>query len=156
MSIQTLKNMTDYSVSVLRRCLEGMSDEQALQPLFEGGGHANWLVGHLVTSMNDILELLGAERTRAKEVDDLYDYGSKAAGGHSAPPLAQQLADLDRVHALLNTALDGLSEEQLAQPSGNRNRTLQQRLEFSVWHLAYHIGQAMLYRRAVGLDSPIG
>ena len=51
--------------SLLTRNLEGLTNEQALVTLFEGGNHLNWLVAHLVAARDDMLATLGAERVHA-------------------------------------------------------------------------------------------
>lgn len=140
--------------SLLTRNLEGLTDEQALVTLFDGGNHLNWLVAHLVAARDAMLKALGAERVRSEEVDKGFDYGSSAPTPEEAWPLEQHLADYLTAHDRLLAALEAATDEQLAQPSDNG--TLGYELNFMLWHEAYHVGQATLYRRKAGLKSPIG
>ncbi len=140
--------------SLLTRNLEGLTNEQALVTLFEGGNHLNWLVAHLVAARDDMLATLGAERVRSADVDNAFDFGSKPPSPEEAWPLAQHLADYLTAHDRLLAALEAATDEQLAQPRGDN--TLGYELNFMLWHEAYHVGQATLYRRKAGLKSPIG
>jgi uncharacterized damage-inducible protein DinB len=146
--------MAKLNHSLLTRNVEGLSDEQALVTLVQGGNHMNWLVAHLVTSRDEMLEVLGAERVRTKEVDDRFDFGKPPPSPEEALPLDQLVADYQTTQDRLLAALEPLTAEQLAQPHGKRD--LEYQLTFMLWHEAYHVGQATLYRRKAGLKSPIG
>lgn len=154
MSREQLLHLAKLNHNLLTRNAEGLTDEQALETLFESGNHFNWLVAHLVTSRDDMLDLLGAERVRAKEVDDRFDYGSRPPSAEDALPFAQHLADYQTAHERLMAALEALTPEELVRP--REKHTLEYELTFMLWHEAYHVGQSMLYRRKVGLTSPIG
>jgi len=151
-----LIHLAKLNHSLLTRNLEGMTDEQALVTLFEGGNHLNWLVAHLVAGRDRMLATLGAERVRSEEVDDGFDYGSTPPSADDAWPLERHLADFLTAHERLLAALEGLTAEQLEQPYESGNGTLGYQLNFMLWHEAYHVGQATLYRRKAGLKSPIG
>ena len=151
-----LRQLAKLNHSLLTRNLEGLTDEQALVTLFDGGNHLNWVVAHLVAARDAMLVALGAERVRSEEVDAVFDYGSTAPTPGEAWPLAQHVADYLTAHDRLLAALEGLTDEQLAQPYDSSNGTLGYQLNFMLWHEAYHVGQATLYRRKAGLKSPIG
>lgn len=130
-----------------------VSDEAALAPLVAEGSHMNWLVGHLVGNRNSMLRALGAEAVRAEAEDEEFGYGSSPSG-EAAKPLAQQVRDYDLTHVALLDALKAASPELLASNVGRNS--VKERVSFLTWHETYHLGQLMLYRRAAGLDSPIG
>ncbi len=130
-----------------------MPEAAALQPLVEDGSHMNWLVGHLVSNRDSILALLGEDRVRPAETDEAFGYGSKPTAEATAT-LAEQLRAYELANVPLLEAIAALTPEQLAAPAGRRS--VRERLEFLVWHETYHLGQLMLYRRAAGLDNPIG
>lgn len=142
--------------SLLTRNLEGLTHEQALVTLYGGGSHLNWLVAHLVAGRDRMLEALGAERVRSAEVDKGFDYGSTPPSADEAWPLNQHRVDFLTAHERLLPALEGATADQLAQPFDSNNCTLGYQLNFMLWHEAYHVGQATLYRRKAGLKSPIG
>src|SRR5690606_32167120 len=126
--------------SILTRNLEGVTHEQALQTLMEGGNHLNWLVAHLVAGRDRMLEALGAERVRTAEVDETFDYGSTVPAPEEAWPLSQHVEAFLATHERLLAALEAASNEQLEQPYGSS--TLGQQLNFMLWHEAYHVGQS--------------
>lgn len=156
MSNAPLIQLAKLNHSLLTRNVEGLSDEEALVTLFEGGNHLNWLVAHLVASRDSMLKALGAERVRSEEIDKAFSYGSTAPTPEEAWPLAQHLEDYLTAHDRLLAALSGVTAEQLAQPFDSDNGTLGYQLNFMLWHEAYHVGQATLYRRKAGHKSPIG
>ncbi len=131
-----------------------MSEEAAFEPLYEGGSNLAWLVAHLVASRDAILESLGRPTVRDADVDKRYDYGFKAPKLGEEEPFSAHVADYETAHARVLEALEALTPEQLEEQSGKS--TLREKLEFRLWHETYHLGQAMLYRRAAGLESPIG
>lgn len=154
MSREQLLHMAKRNHSLLTRNAEGLTDEQALTTLFEGGNHFNWLVAHLVTSRDDMLDVLGVERVRAKEIDDRFDYGKRPPSSEEAMPLKDHVEDYLTAHERLLAALEALTPEELVRP--REKHTLEYQLTFMLWHEAYHVGQSMLYRRKAGLASPIG
>jgi len=131
----------------------GMSEEDASRPLVPGGSHMNWLVGHLVSNRDEMLRALGRPPVRQEADDKAFGYGSDVAAA-PARSLADQLRDYDLANPPLQEAIAALTPEQLASPAGQR--TVQERVAFLAWHETYHLGQLMLYRRAAGLESPIG
>lgn len=135
----------------------GMSEEAARTPLYEGGSHMNWLVGHLTGNRDSILRLLGAEPVRSTEESAATGYGS-TAGAEPAFSLEQQLEAYREASSRLKAALSEVTAEQLAGPATTPagEGTVADGLDFLTWHETYHVGQLMLYRRAAGLDSPIG
>lgn len=151
-----LIHLAKLNHSLLTRNLEGLSDEQALVTLFEGGNHLNWLVAHLVAGRDRMLVALGAQRVRSEEVDAGFDYGSTPPSPEEAWPLERHLADFLTTHERLLPALEAVTAEQLQQTYESSNGTLGYQLNFMLWHEAYHVGQATLYRRKAGLKSPIG
>lgn len=154
MNSEALVVLAKRNHALLLKDVDGISDEQALVPLFEGGSHLNWLVAHLVAGRDHMLTALGEERVRAKEVSDAYDYGSTPPTKEEALPFAQHVQALVASNERLVAALQAATPEQLSQP--HKKGTVGQHLEFMLWHEAYHTGQATLYRRAAGLKSPIG
>lgn len=154
MSREQLLHLAKLNHSLLTRNAEGLTDEQALMTLFEGGNHFNWLVAHLVTSRDDMLDVLGAERVRAKEIDDRFDYGQPPPSPEEAMPLEEHVTAYLTAHDRLKAALEAHTAEELVRP--REKHTLDHELTFMLWHEAYHVGQATLYRRRAGLKSPIG
>lgn len=131
----------------------GVPEDAALRPLVPGGSHMNWLVGHLVANRDEMLRTMGRDPVRAEADDEAFGYGSDAAGA-ATRPLTEQLRDYDLANPPLQQAVAELTPGLLASSAGKRS--VQERLAFLAWHETYHLGQLMLYRRAAGLESPIG
>lgn len=154
MSKQSLLQVVNRNHGLLNKLVDGISDEQALRTVVDGGSHLNWVVAHLVASRDEMLEALGHERVRPKEVDTAFDYGSSAPTADNAQPFSQHMADYQKAHERLVAALESATDDKLAEPYGRS--TVAGTLEFALWHETYHVGQVTLYRRLAGFKSPIG
>jgi len=148
------RNVLERNLQVLLRMADGMDDAAADHAPIEGGSTLRWLLGHLLAYRDQMLRRLGGECVWDEETAAPFKRGSQAAGG---PPLVDLVAALQAQAPRLAAAFDGADAAALAEPSTRASLgTLGAELEFGVWHDTYHIGQAVLYRRAAGLDSPIG
>ena len=146
----------DANLGLLKRQVDGVEDEGALRPLFEGGSSLNWMVGHLVASRDAMLRTAGADPLGDASIRERYDYGTTAPEAETATDLGTLLDLLTKQGERLSERLPELDEAALAAPSGMGDADRHRYLTFMVWHETYHLGQAVLYRRALGLDSPIG
>ncbi|MBX3144482.1 MAG: DinB family protein [Trueperaceae bacterium] len=140
---------------VMSMLLEGIDQDASVVRLLEDGGHVNWLVGHVAASRDDVLELLGAARTMYEGSDARYGYGSKPEAPSDAATLESLLAALELTNERVLQELEKLDAARL-EATDERGRRLLDRLEFAFWHEGYHVGQLTLYRKKVGLSSPIG
>lgn len=152
---RSLANAQSRNQMVLLRLLEGIDHQASLVRLLEDGGHINWLLGHLATSRDDVLQRLGAERLMADDADARYGYGSRAESTEDAAPLESLLAALERSHQRVLEEIGTLDAARL-MATDDRGRPVLDRLEFDLWHEGYHLGQLTLYRKKAGLTSPIG
>ncbi|GEM_PF-1075695 len=153
-----------HHLQVLRRNLEtldrmaaGVAEAQADHAPVAGGSTLRWLLGHLLAYRDHMLVRLGAEPLWDEAQAAPFQRGSTADDAGAAtvgPPLSELLTLLRAQQPRLEAAFAAVDEASLATP-GPRG-TLGEELEFRVWHDTYHIGQAVLYRRAAGLESPIG
>lgn len=140
---------------ILLKLLDGIDDDMSQVRLFPDGGNVNWLLGHLATSRDDALELLGAERLMDAGAEERYGYGSRPTSDSDPAPLASLLQALELANRRVLEELDKLDGARLAAVD-ERGRSLLERLEFMLWHESYHLGQVTLYRKGAGLASPIG
>lgn len=146
----------DANLGVLTRMIDGVDDEAALRPILDGASSLNWMVGHLVVSRDSMLRAAGASEIGGDDVRACYGYGTRAPDADVAHPLADLVGTLRQQGEALQVATDALTDAALDDPSGITQASRRGYLEFMVWHETYHLGQAVLYRRASGLDSPIG
>ena len=143
------------NLEVLERMSDGIDEVQAdLGPL-PGGSSFRWLLGHVLVYRDRMLTLAGGEPVFDPAGASAFERGSDPVQRVAARPSLEALrALLRRQQPRLEAALNGLDGDSLAAP-GPRG-SLGEDLAFRVWHDTYHVGQAVLYRRAAGLSSPIG
>jgi len=153
-----LNMLFGINYTVLKKNLDGVTHEESLiQP--EGGGNClNWVVGHIVATRNNVMELLNQEPVWSKELSGFYQRGSDPLrDGSNAQPLERILADLDRSQDLLVAGLAAVSEPKLSAPSSDKSnaQTVGEMLFVLQFHEAYHAGQTGLLRRIAGHQGAI-
>lgn len=143
------------NVSVIGKNAAGVSQEDSLRSVAEGGSTLNWVIGHIVASRDGMLKVLGSETTWDEQLGEKYQRGSSVPAGGEVDEISELLLDLDRSQELLEAALAGATAEQLAEPSGIRDNSKLEWLEFLTWHDSYHVGQTAVYRRLAGLEGAL-
>jgi uncharacterized damage-inducible protein DinB len=141
------------NLEVLAELVDGIDEAAASATLVAGGSNLHWLLGHLVASRDGVLERLGAERVWDASVARHFGRGSPGAAPHVATT-TEQLARLRSQQARIEAALAEIDPGTLEREAGRM--TIGAWIEFLAWHETYHLGQAMLYRRAAGLPSTVG
>jgi uncharacterized damage-inducible protein DinB len=144
--------LTQLNQRALKINLEGIRDEES-RLLPPSGNSINWVVGHIVSNRQGILELAG-ETTHWIEADyAAYERGSNRLEPNQARPLAGILADLDRSQEALVRGLERMGPAEMAVPKGNS--TVGAHILFLQFHEAYHVGQTGLLRRLIGKTGAI-
>jgi uncharacterized damage-inducible protein DinB len=152
MDAPTLTQLFNLNQRALKINLEGISDEES-RLLPPSGNSINWVVGHIVSNRQGILELAG-ETTHWIEADyAAYERGSNRLEPNQARPLAGILADLDRSQEALVRGLERMGPAEMAVPKGNS--TVGAHILFLQFHEAYHVGQTGLLRRLIGKTGAI-
>ena len=131
--------------------------DSLLQPPVRGNC-LNWVVGHIIAGRDTALVLLGQKLLWGEEEASRYRTGSEPlTGSEQALPLERLLGDLDRSQQRLESALQSISPEELAQVKEFRGseRTLGQALSGLHWHETYHTGQLELLRQLAGKNDAI-
>jgi len=114
----------------------------------------NWVLGHIVSSRNDILKLIGEPPVWGEEEAAPYVRGSAGrTDPESARPLAEILDALQRSHATIRARLETMDPAALLAPVDQE--TVDDRLSFLQFHETYHMGQVGLLRRWLGKDGVI-
>ena len=161
MNAGDLVKMYELSYSAVNRNLDGITNEESL--LFpEGGGNClNWVLGHVVTTRNLALQLVGGNPVFTGENVAVYQRGSQPTGSEKYLDLGTLRGYWDDSQQQIIPAIAGLSDEQLsgsipgpyARPplTGSLADALG-RLHF---HEAYHNGQIGLLRRFAGHEGAI-
>ncbi|MFH0881728.1 MAG: DinB family protein [bacterium] len=140
------------NTGLLKRNLEGFTIEKSLIRMSGGGNSLNWVLGHLLKSRLDLLSLLGGERHDLEE--RLEPYRRVREGGYRDEELMtldELVSHWDRIDERLHQALPGAE----MTGEGGEFGTLGNAVLFYNFHEAYHLGQAGILRRAVGLEGQI-
>lgn len=130
---------------------EGLSHaDTILQP--PGTGNCmNWVLGHVASSRNGVLELLGRPPVLGAEHAKRYGYGSEpvCADGEDIMRLDEILEALEAGQRALDEALAGVAPEELDREveSFLGTSTLGYLLLFLFRHETYHLGETELLRQ---------
>ena len=152
-SLPLLRSVFERNLRVLTSTADGVDEAGARVPVVEGGSHFHWLLAHLVSSRDGLLERLGADRVWTEEAAKTFGRGSAPSVPDGAT-LADHMGRLQAQQELLDAVLPALDAAALAREAGRM--TVGGWIEFLAWHESYHVGQATLYRRVSGLPSAIG
>ena len=142
-----IANGFQFNTRVITPLVDGLThDDSLLVPEF-GGNCINWILGHILVSLQRALALVDASLV----YDDLsqYETGSEPLAAVQAIPLDELLAALDTAANRAAEGIRTLSEEEMNAPYGDDN-TVGGRLHGLYWHETYHIGQLEPLRRLAG------
>lgn len=148
--------MTHFLVDQLRfarsefvRCLEGVSEEDALRRL-EPMNCISWIVGHLTNQEHRYWVVLGQGQNLAPGLNDLVGYGKPA----STPPLGEMWDTWRTVTAAADAYLDTLTPELLlthfereGKPVAESVGTMLMR---NLYHYWFHAGEGHAVRQMLG------
>jgi len=139
---------------------EGLTQEESLAQTEYNVNCFNWVLGHIVSSRGDILELLGAERVMNSEQAERYLRESDpiTEDGPGVLALAELLTLLDTTEDALEAALDSAGHEYMAEElpvDGDRTDSRAAQVMFGYFHDTYHTGQTDLLRQLSGRSDKI-
>jgi hypothetical protein len=122
--------------------IERMHPDHWLERPAPSSTHVLWIVGHLATTRDLLVQVLGA---RSERLDPLFAGGCPLPADHAFPPPAAVVARWREMGARVDHAVRTLSCHDLDRPSPEGFPTLDGRLSgavaAAVFHEAYHIGQ---------------
>lgn len=145
---------------VVRRNVDGLTQEESLVQPDPGGSCLNWVVGHLLNIYDATLPMLG-QKPVMEEGLKRYARGTPPL---QDPAEALELRDLlaawDQAAERIQAGLASLTAEILDRPaphspSNNPNETVRSLLTTTFFHQAYHAGQTGLLRRIAGKEGAI-
>ena len=142
---------------VLTHQTDGLTHEDSLLQLPFRGNCLNWVIGHVLVSRQDALEMLGIKSWWTDEEIARYKFGSDPVESADDPDilhLDRLLADFEKTQKLLSDGFSEISEAQLAEKD-DRDRTIAQRILFIAWHEGYHLGQTEYLRQLAGKNDKI-
>ena len=133
----------------------GLSHADSLVQTPYGFNCLNWVVGHLLVSRDDVLEMLGEERLLTSVEADPYRRESEpiTGDGPGVLPLDRLLGLMVEGEKRITAALAATPEERFAETVTEDGRPLAYRLHFAYFHDTYHTGHTELLRRVAGFTD---
>ena len=142
------------SLNMLKMHLNDMTDADLLVRPFPGANHANWQIGHLITSEVSLLNKCGAKmpelppgfveryNKEASKIDDASKFATKA----------DLLALFDKIRAGTIAYAKSATEAQLTAPSPMPDwfPTVAEVVGLGSMHIGMHVGQIQVIRRKLG------
>ncbi len=155
MDREKLLNRLELHNKVLVDAVADVSHEEALVVPEKGGNSINWLVGHLLVSRADLLMAMREKDPLPDGFREIYSRGTDSRKGSPLFPF-EEVKDLwELVHVLLRQMLMRLDRDVSVAGSDETAALPVDRLELSLFHEAYHIGQVALLRRIIGKEGVI-
>lgn len=151
--------MLKNNQGIANKLLEDINEEESLTQTSERFNHIRWLTGHLVYSNSYVLSLLGDESENYKDFEKLFGMGSKLTDDTSAYPSMKSLRErLNLIHEKAIKAIEKASDADLEREvdEGELKSPLWQKVAFFSMHEAYHAGQIVIVRKAIGRENPFG
>lgn len=154
MMTQILKMLFNINYQTLKVNTDGISHRESLIHPHPGGNCMNWVLGHILVSRNDLLQILGEAPVGDPLELKRYERGSKPLTGADKALLLEKLMEyLQDSQFRLTNKLDKITEEELAETKNRR--TVAESLAGFHFHEAYHCGQVGLLRRLAGKEGAI-
>jgi len=142
-----LSRQFELNFNVLLMNTDGLSHEDSLIQPPNGGNNLNWILGHILSSRNRILEKLSEEKVWDEAKEKLYDRGTSSIDDSSATvSLDELLKDMEK------------SQDRILSGIKNLNTTdeeLVKKIAFLQFHESYHVGQTGILRRIIGKEGAI-
>lgn len=160
--MSTMKNaigIFEQDLSVIKKQTQGLTHEQSLLQPPVRGNCLNWVLGHILTNRQEVLEAVGAKGVLSAEQFKRYCYGSQPVCGDGPDiiRLEKLLEMLEESQVRLRQALSSVSAEVLAQERslGPNRMNCEELVYFLAWHDAYHTGQTELLRQLAGTNDHV-
>jgi uncharacterized damage-inducible protein DinB len=144
-----LVNQLRFARSEFVRCLEGVSEEDAIRRIMPMNC-ISWMVGHVANQEHRLWVIWSQQKEVAPGLNELVGYGKPA----STPPLKEMWAVWRQVTAVADEFLASLTPEIMqyflmrdGKPVDESIGTLLMR---NIYHYWYHTGEASAVRQMLG------
>ncbi len=151
MHIESLKFQYTINLNIIKLNCEGIDEQQALYRL-NGSASVNWLVGHMLRSRSDALQLAGAARIDDVNSDLYYRPRHESAESEGDPATLSEL--LQRFQTSHEEFLKRMTVC-IENADADKRMQIVKDFAFRSFHESYHVGQIAILRRAVGLQGKI-
>lgn len=146
----------EFSRGATRMFLEHTADELFFRRPCPGGNHAAWILGHIATTDDMFLSMLGDRPKALAAWEPTFTMGSVCVDDPQAYPTRAELTRaLEERREAVVAWLSGLTEAELLEPiEGGMAQFAANRAMLAstlAWHEGFHLGQLSLIRRAAGL-----
>ena len=141
---------------VIRRQLDGLQESDLFLQPQPRGNCANWILGHIVQSRQDILRSLGLDVFWTEEEEAIYKFGSEPITSQDCPhlPLERLLNDMVRSEEMIVTRLQSITDDEL-DVLDDEEPSLGKTINFQIWHEGYHTGQFEVLRQLSGVNDKV-
>ncbi|MBN2554554.1 MAG: DinB family protein [Anaerolineales bacterium] len=156
---QRLASSFALNVRIMKLQTAGLSHAESLLQLPFRGNCMNWVVGHLLSSRQQLISILGGTLP--------IDAGSLGRYATGSDPITRDAADiihldqlitaLDESRQVLQDLLSGLDAAVLEQTIGEGDHadTLGESIFGLFFHETYHTGQLEILRQLAGTDDAV-
>ena len=134
-----------------------LSHSDSLLQLPFRGNCFNWILGHVLVHRDIMLELLGESTLLGPKEHKLYGIESEPLTTEDDAVDFDQLLETARLSAReLRDAISNASEDLFSSIfNEERGMTIQDRVEFLIWHETYHLGQLEILRQLAGKNDAV-
>jgi len=147
------------NVRVIQAQTEGLNHADSLLQLPFRGNCLNWVIGHIISSRDEVLAALGEPPVLDGAATECYRRTSDPVtqDGAQVLPLEDLLGKLgqsqERIAAVLEPATDADMDRELKL--GERTTTVGKYVFFRYFHESYHVGQTELLRQLAGVNDQV-
>lgn len=136
---------------------EGLSHDDSLLQLPFRANCFNWVLGHVIVHRDIMLDLMNQSPVLNPEETAPYKIESEPMTADSDAVDFERLLELSRRSLeKLKDAILSVSDDLLKEiHNEERGTTIQDRIEFLIWHETYHLGQLEILRQLAGKDDTI-
>jgi len=156
MDTSTLLHSLGTAKFVVNRNVEGVNHRDSLVHPQPDGRTFNWILGHMVRTRNEILELIGLKPFYPKSKFEVYS--PKGFSEAKALDVEELKSCFNTLQGELEEGIKSLSSGKLNEPATlrpDRKDTVGSILATVFWHEAYHAGQLGTMRRVIGKEGVI-
>ena len=156
MDTSTLLQSLGTAKFVVNRNTDGINHRDSLVHPQPDGKTFNWILGHMVRTRNEILELIGKKPFYPKSKFEVYT--PKGFSEAKALDVEELKSCFNTLQGELEEGIKSLSADKFNEPATlrpDRKDTVGSILATVFWHEAYHAGQLGTMRRVIGKEGVI-
>lgn len=149
MTVHPLVTQLHFARSEFARCLEGVSEADAVKRLFPMNC-ISWFVGHLANQEQSYWVMVAQGKIVVPGLNELVGYGKPA----SSPPLGEMWAAWRTITSAADEFLQALPEERMTEymlfKGVARAESIGTMLQRNIYHYWFHSGEAFAARQLLG------